>query len=182
MEAVLIDGRTLNGAEACVSWDRLVQGRSPLRYARPLISDGYEIEPHRWCSIDDATMISSAIGEDIKFHLPVLDLDDGCGPGTARKIRDVLVPGIALDVWLSDPEIAFLVPSATAGHFHLYVGVATSGADYMHSLMRLAADEVIESGYATASIRRYATQVRLPWVPKSHPLWVAWSDRAGVPF
>lgn len=63
---------------------------------------------------------------------------------------------------------AFVVPSSTPGHNHLYLcppgGVAHD--DYMELLALLGRIGVIEKGYAEVSIKRGHSDLRLPWVTK----------------
>lgn len=86
--------------------------------------------------IDDAEVVSSEIGAG--RHAPVLDID---------------VP-------------AFLIPSSTEGHSHLYIDVPMSWRRYKRILRALAKAGVVEPGYVKASIRRKHTAVRVPWKKK----------------
>jgi len=63
---------------------------------------------------------------------------------------------------------AWLMPSTTPGHFHLYVDVpeGITNEKYTTLLTALADAGVIEWGYASASIARGFTSVRLPWIQK----------------
>lgn len=63
---------------------------------------------------------------------------------------------------------AWLMPSTTPGHFHLYVDVpgGITNDKYATLLTALADAGVIEWGYASASIARGFTSVRLPWIRK----------------
>lgn len=61
---------------------------------------------------------------------------------------------------------AWLIPSTTPGHSHLYVGVWTNWDDYVDWLRASAKIGLIEDGYAEASIRRGHSDLRLPWVSK----------------
>lgn len=62
---------------------------------------------------------------------------------------------------------AWLVPSSTPGHSHLYVDVAIQQDAYFRLLRALAECGVIQHGYAASSIARGGTALRLPWVKKS---------------
>jgi hypothetical protein len=64
---------------------------------------------------------------------------------------------------------AALIPSETAGHFHLYLDVpgGIDHKDYMGLLMQLGRLGVIEPGYANASFQRGHSDVRLPWITKA---------------
>lgn len=98
----------------------------------------YSREEREPASITDAN-ISTSIREDAEGHHAVLlDLD---------------VP-------------AYLVPSSTAGHSHLYVDVRVPQDRYFRLLDSLAECGVIQPGYAAASKHRGGTALRLPWVKK----------------
>lgn len=62
---------------------------------------------------------------------------------------------------------AWLVPSSTPGHSHLYVDVAIQQDAYFRLLDALANAGVIQRGYADSSKARGGTALRLPWVKKS---------------
>lgn len=63
-----------------------------------------------------------------------------------------------------------VVPSSTPGHSHLYIdvpgGIPHQG--YMALVSLLGHLKVIEEGYASVSIQRGHTDLRLPWVKKGH--------------
>lgn len=61
---------------------------------------------------------------------------------------------------------AYLVPSSTPGHSHLYVDVEIDHDRWKLLIHALADAGVIEKGYAEASINRGASYLRLPWVKK----------------
>ena len=61
---------------------------------------------------------------------------------------------------------AYLVPSSTPGHSHLYVDVRIPESKYMKLLEALGNAGVIEDGYVVASQARGGTALRLPWVKK----------------
>lgn len=64
---------------------------------------------------------------------------------------------------------AALIPSETAGHFHLYLDVpgGIRQNEYMGLLKKLSELGVIEQGYYAASWQRGHSDVRLPWVSKA---------------
>lgn len=65
---------------------------------------------------------------------------------------------------------AYLLPSSTPGHSHLYIDVPIS-TDLLESLLITLADcGIVERGYADASIDRGYSAVRLPWVRKDLPV------------
>lgn len=61
---------------------------------------------------------------------------------------------------------AWLVPSSTPGHSHLYVDVAIQQSAYFRLLDALADAGVIQRGYADSSKARGGTALRLPWIKK----------------
>lgn len=61
---------------------------------------------------------------------------------------------------------AWLVPSSTEGHSHLYIDVKVPQDKYFTLLHALADAGVIQHGYANSSIHRGGTALRLPWVKK----------------
>jgi hypothetical protein len=61
---------------------------------------------------------------------------------------------------------AALIPSSTAGHFHLYLDKQLDELKYMKLLDALAEAGIIEQGYANVSEARGYTSARLPWVKK----------------
>ena len=89
--------------------------------------------------LNAANVMSSHFTETL--HRPVLDLDIG----------------------------ATLVPSTTPGHSHLYLDTPMSWERYEALLVALAAAGIIEPRYATMSIQRHASYVRLPWIRKERP-------------
>lgn len=61
---------------------------------------------------------------------------------------------------------AWLIPSSSPGHSHLYASVACSEEDYFTFLDAAAKIGLIEEGYASVSKVRGQTSLRLPWVLK----------------
>lgn len=61
---------------------------------------------------------------------------------------------------------AFLIPSSTPEHSHLYIDVTVPEENYFDLLQILAQCGIIEEGYADASIARGHSDLRLPWVKK----------------
>ena len=107
---------------------------------------GYDAEGARVAGstdrIGDMNLVSSksASDEDDDVHYPVIDLD---------------VP-------------AALVPSSTAGHSHLYLGVGMSWEKLGALLDALVSAGVVEAGYAQACKEKHGcAYVRLPWVHKA---------------
>jgi hypothetical protein len=61
---------------------------------------------------------------------------------------------------------AFLVPSSTPGHSHLYIDANIPEDDYLQLVTLLSRVGVIEHGYAKAALHHKATTLRLPWAKK----------------
>jgi hypothetical protein len=63
---------------------------------------------------------------------------------------------------------AWLIPSTTPGHYHLYIDVpgGLNESMYFAVLELLARAGVIEEGYANASKARGYSSARLPWIEK----------------
>jgi hypothetical protein len=63
---------------------------------------------------------------------------------------------------------AYLVPSSSMDHYHLYLDVPGGIAheDYMELLALLGRLKIIETGYAEVSVKRGHSDLRLPWVTK----------------
>lgn len=78
---------------------------------------------------------------------------EGCATATHAIAIDLDVP-------------AFLVPSSTPGHSHLYIDHPIGEADYYALLDLLAKVGVLEANYVTASKNKGGTHLRLPWVKK----------------
>lgn len=92
---------------------------------------------------------------------------------------DVASSALKPDVWTvaNDPRHvialdidypAYVVPSSTGGHCHLYIDVpgGIEHQGYMALVSLLGHLGVIEKGYAQVSIQRGHTDLRLPWVVK----------------
>jgi hypothetical protein len=74
---------------------------------------------------------------------------------SARK--DFHAPALDVDI------PAFLLPSTTPGHHHLYLDVALTWGQYKRLLKALARAGVIEKDWARASIRGRQTLLKPPW-------------------
>lgn len=62
---------------------------------------------------------------------------------------------------------AALIPSSTAGHYHLYIGITMSWTRQLLPLLKALRDaKIIEEGFYYASEKRRATFLRLPWIKK----------------
>jgi hypothetical protein len=141
--------------------------------------------------LEEATVITSLVdGRDL--HKPILDVDhpvsvektyEGSAlrlslpwkTGKALALAEALeaaglgVVGVSrapetVGVLMAAP--AFVIPSTTPGHGHLYVDKAMTWETYQTLLNQLVDLEVLEPGYVGASEERGWTCVRLPWVRK----------------
>lgn len=90
---------------------------------------------HTPTSENPANLISS-LGVD-GLHYPVLDLD---------------FP-------------AYVIPSSTHGHFHLYIDKGLAWVSY-ERILKAMSGTLLEEGYVGSAIDRRQTCVRLPWVKK----------------
>lgn len=107
-------------------------------YAPP--AEGDDPRPSVRTNVEELDKANVIISREVGFrtHRPVLDLDIE----------------------------AKLVPSSTPGHFHLYLDKSMSWEDYCELLYVLAKVGIIEPGYASVSMARGYTAVRLPWIKK----------------
>lgn len=101
--------------------------------------------------LDRANVVSSA-KEYPREHNDLDDLFDLSGP-YHKVLLDIDRP-------------AWLIPSTTEGHFHLYIDVDVPEGDYFELLRVLAKCGVIEYGYAESSIKKGGSALRLPWIKK----------------
>lgn len=120
-----------------------------------------EADPSDFFSEAEANVASSQLREYHMVAKAPSDLD------FLREAKDLLEPErhvVALDLDIP----AYLVPSHTEGHSHLYIDVPGGVAhdDYMELLGLLGRIGVIEPGYAEVSRVRGHTDLRLPWVAK----------------
>ena len=79
----------------------------------------------------------------------------------SKTVTNAHYPVIDLDV------PAYLVPSSTPDHSHLFINVPLTWGDYQYLLQALAKVGIIEEGYAEASQKTGFSAVRLPWVKKA---------------
>lgn len=61
---------------------------------------------------------------------------------------------------------AYLLPSSTPGHHHLYIGAGVPWGSIVKLLDALEDCGVLDTGYVEASKKRGYTTLRLPWVRK----------------
>lgn len=92
---------------------------------------------------------------------------DRCAPSAANLVSSELVaskqhaPALDIDV------PAYLVPSTTEGHSHLYIDVPMSWRQYRKLLIAMRDAGILEPGYVAASLERRATFLRPPGVRKA---------------
>lgn len=126
-------------------------------------ADGdYEIGADRVeAPLEDANVVSSALRSHwLKPKGIAPDILEIFGDDLLEPQRHV----VALDI----DYPAHLIPSATQGHFHLYLEVPGGVVhdDYMELLEVLGRMNIIEPGYSEVSRHRGHTDLRLPWVAK----------------
>ena len=94
-----------------------------------------------------------------------LTTDDPMAPLVGSSIvgSDMHAPALDIDV------PAYLVPSSTPGHSHLYIDVPMTWEQYVRLMEVLASVGVVETGYVNASVLRGASMLRRPGVTKSPP-------------
>jgi hypothetical protein len=100
------------------------------------------------------------------------DMFDGANVVSSR--RTDITTGVERHAVLLDLDVpAWLIPSSTEGHSHLYIDVKCGRSAYFRLLDALAECNVIERGYADVSKRKGGTFLRLPWVKKEKPMGFA---------
>lgn len=104
--------------------------------------------------------------------------DDGAATPVALAQANVITSEVAAD-WNTQRSTGkhtvavdidmpcHVEPSTTPGHYHLYIDKVLDWPDYLMFLRVLALVGIVEEGYVSASERRGATMLRLPWVRKA---------------
>lgn len=90
-----------------------------------------------------------------------VDEDDGLAAVLGAQPERLHRPVLDIDM------NAALIPSATPGHFHLYIDKLVPWDAYEKLLQAMADCGIIEQGYADASIERGYSSARLPTKPKA---------------
>lgn len=126
----------------------------------PLTVDDLVSEPHLLYRVDFDR--STGYNDD--------EVRTDCDPADANVIASELADRPGWHTVMLDLDLpARLVPSSTPGHSHLYIDAAVPWDKYAALLRALADADVIEDGYANASIVRGHTALRLPWISKETP-------------
>lgn len=124
-----------------MNWDmqQFTDVFGPRRQYRKIIEeeDNYTSYHDEVSSIEQADLVTSHSSIE-GYHLPVLDLD----------FR------------------AYLIPSSTHGHYHLYMDRPVPWRKYKKLLKALYRAGIIEYGFYKNSIKRGYTSARLPWISK----------------
>lgn len=124
--------------------NRIPGGYDHILYTEVQWKDEYGLDSRTEirADISNAQVVSSELadylGRKNGLHAPVLDID---------------MP-------------AFLVPSSTPGHSHLYIDRAMTWRQYKRLLKTMASVGVLEKGYVKASLARGHSDVRVPWLKK----------------
>lgn len=88
-------------------------------------------------------------------------------PETAQVVSSELQYGKGVHAPALDIDVpAFLVPSSTPGHSHLYIDAPCSWRQYKRLLKAMERCGILEPGYVKASINRKGSHVRVPWLKK----------------
>lgn len=104
-----------------------------------------------------ASLNDTTATREVRVTVPVADANlvaSWCGPDQHAPALDIDSP-------------AALVPSSTAGHFHLYLDKPTSWRAYRRVLRALYLAGYVDAGVYWRSLDRGATFLRLPWVHKT---------------
>jgi hypothetical protein len=120
-----------------------------------LAHDSTSIEPYQQEEVTDDLMQANSVCSDqrIASKFPWKDELVWDSVGSQKLMIDIDVP-------------AYLIPSSTRGHSHLYIDKDMDKEEWLALLIALRNAGIIEHGYAGASIQRGYTALRLPWVSK----------------
>jgi hypothetical protein len=113
--------------------------------------------------VDDlgtAEAASSQLAVDVDKHAILFDIDV---PATLEHGVFVANGG---DFSFTVPGPAWLIPSSTEGHSHLYVHVNWPWERVLEELVDFTRAGVVEEGYLQVSRKRGFTALRLPWIRK----------------
>lgn len=102
-------------------------------------------------NLEDAEAVGSKVAEST-----VIDL------GSASPVGTIAMHCLAIDIDVP----AWLIPSSTEGHSHLYVDLMVNDDLLWNFLDAAAAIGLVEHGYVAACKARGMTSLRAPWVRK----------------
>lgn len=130
--------------------------------------------------------IRRALYTNIKWQ-EAYETDDGRKPTEDLSVAQVATSEMPNTGGMHAPVLdidvpAFLVPSSTYGHSHLYIDAPMQWERYAELLKALGDAGVLEPGYVGASLARKHTAVRLPWVRKDCPPCLHPNHAKGEPF
>lgn len=113
--------------------------------------------------LEDAEASSSQRRDDHRYHAILFDIDV---PASIQENGQLFVAG-DFRWWIPlSARGAWLIPSSTEGHSHLYVAVDWPWHRIEWNLRRFRDAGVVEEGYHQVSAKRGFTALRLPWIRK----------------
>jgi hypothetical protein len=120
-----------------------------------LAHDSDSIEPMNAEEVTDQVFLANSVCSDQRIGTKAWGSDRVYwdSTNTHQLMIDIDVP-------------AYLLPSSTPGHSHLYIDQSMDTEEWLALLIALRNAGIIESGYVGASIKRGYTALRLPWVSK----------------
>lgn len=97
-------------------------------------------------------------------HIVSSEISGGeqCGNSECMGCEPTGMHSVLLDIDMP----AALIPSSTEDHYHLYIDKKMSWRQYKRFLRAMMKAGIIEKGYYKVSVKRKATQLRLPWIKK----------------
>jgi hypothetical protein len=113
--------------------------------------------------LEDGEAASSQRESDHRYHAILFDIDV-----PAELVEDgQLFKAGDFEWWVPlSARGAWLIPSSTEGHSHLYVAVDWPWHRVLWNLRRFTEAGVVEDGYYQVSRKRGFTALRLPWIRK----------------
>lgn len=122
------------------------------------VEDG-EVDRVDIYDLEDAEAASSQLAIDTNQHAIMFDID------VPATLDDGLFRAGDF-TWSTKPAPAWLIPSSTEGHSHLYVHCNLPWSMVLRILKQFAHAGVVEQGYLQVSEKRGFTALRLPWIHK----------------
>lgn len=123
-----------------INWDQGYEPGADVPVDPGLFKQPHQDERQQVAFLPAATAVSSSMEGAPHLHMITLDLD----------------------------VCAYLVPSSTPGHTHLYIDKPVMWEQYEKLLQLLGEMGILGRGYVKASRARKATFLRLPWIRKRH--------------